>query len=172
MTMCSRCHKRVAVIFVTKMENNQRTSQGLCIKCAKEMGLPVNNMLGGALDKFGITQDQVENMENELTEMLETGANIPSEMDDNSDGGAPAMDIPQLFRDAGFMQPSPQESTPPKEGQTEKNENNQQKQAKKYKFLSTYSRNLTQAARDGKLDRIVGREKELERMTQILCRRQ
>ena len=60
MVMCSNCHKRVAVIFVTKLENGEKTSQGLCIKCAKDMGLPIENMMGDIYNKMGISPDQLE----------------------------------------------------------------------------------------------------------------
>ena len=57
--MCARCHKRIAVVFITKMENGNRTSEGLCMRCAKEMGLPVNNMLDGIAGQMGLTADQI-----------------------------------------------------------------------------------------------------------------
>ena len=68
--MCSKCHKRMAVLFITKIEGGEKVSEGLCIKCAKELGLPVDNMLGNVLDKFGLTPDQIENMEQYVNEML------------------------------------------------------------------------------------------------------
>ena len=92
--MCSNCHKRVAVIFVTKVENGEKSSQGLCVKCAKDLGLPVENMLGDIYNKMGITPDQIENMENELANALNDGG---------EDGGAPAVDFPSLFNDPSFM---------------------------------------------------------------------
>ena len=62
MVMCARCHKRIAVVFITKMENGQRTSEGLCMRCAKEAGLPVHNMLDGIANQMGITPDQLTSM--------------------------------------------------------------------------------------------------------------
>ncbi len=166
--MCSKCRKRVAVVFVTKLENGNKVSEGLCIKCAKELGVPVDNMLGDVMNKFGISPEQLESMEQDMENMMGEGM-IPTENDDLEDGGAPAIDIPQLFRDAGF--PVPQENgegkSAPKKPKEQKGE-----QKKKYKFLDTYCRNLTKRAADGKLDRIIGREKELARVIQILCRRQ
>ena len=96
MVMCSNCHKRVAVIFVTKYENEKKVSKGLCIKCAKEMGIPMENMLGDLSGQLGISADQLEDMENELNTMFQN-SQLPSEMDDNEDGGAPAIDLPKLF---------------------------------------------------------------------------
>ena len=66
MVMCSKCHKRVAVVFVTKMENGNKSNEGLCLKCAKELGLPMDNMLGDVMNQFGLSPDQLESMEDEL----------------------------------------------------------------------------------------------------------
>ena len=183
MVMCSNCHKRVAVIFVTKVENGEKTSQGLCVKCAKDLGLPIENMLGDIYNKMGITPEQMENMENELSEMVSDG-------DDGEDGGAPAIDFPKLFKDSGFMDnfKAMAEKMPPTQGDGsganivpvrknggengKKEQNKEKNQQKQYKYLTTYCKNLTESARRGKLDRIVGRDKETERVIQTLCRRQ
>ena len=195
MVMCARCHKRIAVVFITKMENGQRTSEGLCMRCAKEVGLPVNNMLDGLAGQMGITPDQVAAMEDSMNEMM----NAPSESDGVEDGGAPAIDMPSLFGEDG--QESPEgagapdalgnlgkslsalfgemkqgDNTPAPKREAPKGGRGQSKQnpkdGKQLKYLTTYCRNLTEAARRGKLDRIVGRERELSRVIQILCRRQ
>ena len=172
MVMCSNCHKRVAVIFVTKVENGEKSSQGLCIKCAKDLGLPIDSMMGDIYNKMGISPDQMENMEDGLAEMISS---------EGEDGGAPAIDLPKLFGEGGLAEmlgnngqngeggnivpvnPVKNKKDSPK---------NDKKQEKAYKFLTTYCKNLTQSARDGKLDRIVGRDKETERVIQTLCRRQ
>ncbi len=179
MVMCSNCHKRVAVIFVTKLENGEKTSQGLCIKCAKELGLPIENMMGDIYNKMGISPEQLEDMADEIGEMLPQA--------DTEDGGAPAIDLPKLFKDSGIadMLKATGENLPqkdeggnivpssemPRQGKKEPPKGNKQ-QGKSYKFLTTYCKNLTQSAREGKLDRIVGRDKETERVIQTLCRRQ
>ena len=78
MVMCSKCHKRVAVVFVTKLENGNKVSEGLCITCAKELGVPVDNMLGNVMNQLGITPDQLENMENEVNGFFEQmGGDLP-----------------------------------------------------------------------------------------------
>ena len=172
MVMCSNCHKRVAVIFVTKVENGEKTSQGLCIKCAKDLGLPIESMMGDIYNKMGISPDQLENMENDLAQMLPQG---------DEDGGAPAIDLPKLFGEGEFPNLGelfkkkdeggnivPVNS---KESKKDAPKGNKQ-QGKQYKFLTTYCKNLTQSARDGKLDRIVGRDRETDRVIQTLCRRQ
>lgn len=177
MVMCSQCHKRMAVIFVTKMENGEKSSKGLCLKCAKDMGVPVDNIVGNVMNQFGISADQLANAEEELNAMMET-TEVPSDCDDNEDGGAPAIDLPKLFRDVGLIPQKDGEdggnvvSSDPAPKQQEKGRKKGKKEEKKLKFLPMYSRNLTQYAREGKLDRIIGRNNELARVTQILCRRQ
>lgn len=178
MVMCSQCHKRMAVIFVTKVENGEKATKGLCLKCAKDMGVPVDNLVGNVMNQFGISPEQMESAEEDLKAMLEqTVEGCPSDCDDNEDGGAPAIDLPKLFRDAGLFASSKQtpaegDSANKNEKKDRKEEKKRIKEEKKLKFLTTYSRNLTQYARDGKLDRIIGRDKELSRVIQILCRRQ
>ena len=164
----------MAVIFVTKMENGEKATKGLCLKCARELGVPVDNIVGNVMNQFGISPDQLQNAEEELTAMMEQPITPPSDSDDTSDGGAPAIDLPKLFRDAGLMSKqegavTPHADAPSGEGKANKKK---EKDAKKLKFLPLYSRNLTQYARDGRLDRIIGRESELMRVIQILCRRQ
>ncbi len=157
----------MAVVFVTKLENGNKINEGLCIQCAKEMGVPVDNMLGNVMNQLGISPEQLESMENDINDYIGEMGNLPISEDDLEDGGAPAIDIPKLFRDAGLPVQ--------KNGENPKGKNegkNKQEKGKQYKFLNTYCRNLTKRAADGKLDRIIGREKELARVIQILCRRQ
>ncbi len=196
MVMCARCHKRIAVVFITKMENGQRTSEGLCMRCAKEVGLPVNNMLDGIAGQMGITPDQIASMEDSMNEMMAA----PSESDGVEDGGAPAIDMPSLFGEDGTEgesgggsslgqslaalfgemkkngenTPAPRDPRNGKRGGQGKQPHGPAngREGKQLKYLTTYCKSLTEAARAGKLDRIVGRERELARVTQILCRRQ
>ena len=170
MVMCSKCHKRVATVFVTKVENGERKTEGLCVRCAKELGLPTDQMMGNIMGKLGISPEQLENMEEEINGLVQN-INLPSNNDDNEEGGAPAIDFPKLFRESGLF------GNPPAEGgKKEDKEGNVVKEKKpkekKRKFLDTYCRNLTRRAAEGKMDRIVGRERELARVIQILCRRQ
>ncbi|MBO4308384.1 MAG: AAA family ATPase [Clostridia bacterium] len=168
MVMCSQCHKRVAVIFVTKMENGEKTTQGLCMKCAKEIGVPIDNIVGNVMNQLGISPEQLENAETELGALL--GQNeTPSDADDTEDGGAPAIDMPKLFREAGLAQPT---QPPANDRNGSEKGGKKKKDEKKLRFLTTYCRNLTQFAREGKLDNIIGRDRELSRVVQILCRRQ
>ena len=174
--MCSRCRKRIAVVFVTKVENNQKNSEGLCLHCAKELGLPIENMMGGALGKIGMSADQLADMEDEVNQMIANG-DMPIDEEGNPvEGGAPAIDFQKLMRESGLFSQSdsnvPAERPQKSEGSSDKKEKKAEKKEKKYKFLSTYCRNLTRVAAEGKLDRIVGRERELARVIQILSRRQ
>ncbi len=169
MVMCSKCHKRVAVVFVTKIENGNKINEGLCIKCAKDLGVPVDSMLGDVMNQFGISAEQLESMENELGDILNGGGLVPTENDDLEEGGAPAVDLPLLFGKNGEL---PVESNADAQSNKKKKKESKTEGGKKYKFLDTYCRNLTKRAADGKLDRIIGRERELSRVIQILCRRQ
>ena len=154
----------MAVVFVNKLENGNKLSEGLCIKCAREVGIPVDNMLGNMMNQMGISSEQLEGIEDEVNQFLSESQNFSS-LDDLEDGGAPAIDLPKLFKDGDL--PTPKEKSAGK-GKKEKDSS----EKKKYKFLDTYCRNLTRRAAAGKLDRIIGRERELERVIQILCRRQ
>ncbi len=151
------------MVFITKIENGNKVNDGLCMRCAKEMGLPVDNMLGNVMNQYGISSDDLESMEENLNMAL-----TPSDNDDMEDGGAPAIDIPKLFGDSDLPVNFGEQPT----GRSSRKENSKGDKPKKYKFLDTYCRNLTKRAADGKLDRIIGRDKELDRVIQILCRRQ
>ena len=178
--MCSRCHKRLAVVFVTKLENGQKVSEGICLKCAKELGLPVDNVMGNVLDKLGISADQLGDMEDDINKLIEEQGGLPSDNDDNMDAGAPAIDFPKLFRESGLFSGGadvnlPQEANIAKDGDKDKKKGDKKsdkKEEKKWKFLDTYCRNLTKRAAAGKLDCVIGRDRELARVIQILCRRQ
>ena len=99
MVMCSRCHKRVAVVFVNKIENGNKSAEGLCIKCARELGIPVDNMLGNMMNQLGISAEQLETMEDDVNSFLKENQNLPSLNDDLEEGGAPAIDPPTLYKE-------------------------------------------------------------------------
>ena len=155
MKLCSRCKKRVAVIYVTKTENGQTTSEGLCLRCAKELGIkPMSDIIR----KLGISEEEFDAMADEVAGM------IPFvEPDDESDneGRAPALDFNAIM--GGGL---------PVERQTEPERSAKGDGKPKRKYLSQFCMDLTGKAREKKLDAVVGREKELERVMQILCRRQ
>ncbi len=180
MVMCSKCQKRVAVVFVTRLDGGKKTSEGLCIKCARDLGVPVDNMLSGSdgvFEKFGLTPESIEGFEDQFAEMMqEMGeAEMTNDGDEGEDGGAPAIDIPKLFEDAGIPIDKDASSNIlpiPEKREKSKSEKKKKSGGKEYKFLTTYCKNLTRYASEGKLDRIVGRDSETERVIQILCRRQ
>ncbi len=160
--MCNRCHKRIAVVFMTRIENGESKQEGLCLVCARSMGIkPVNDML----EKMGITEEDIDRMSGDIENMLESilPENAGDEMED---GGAPAINLPSFFQGMG-LPIRPSEKTEKKEGSKASKEGKRQ-----YKFLDTYCRNLTRRAADGGLDAVVGRDRELARVIQILCRRQ
>ncbi len=170
MMMCSKCNKRVATVFVTKVENGQRKTEGLCIRCAKELGLPTDQMMGNVIGKLGISPEQMENLEEEINGLIQGG--LPSDSDDNEEGGAPAIDFPKLFRESGLFGNPKEEPNVEEMGEENPKKKEKAPKEKKHKFLDTYCRNLTRRAAEGKLDRIVGRDRELARVIQILSRRQ
>jgi ATP-dependent Clp protease ATP-binding subunit ClpB len=163
------------VVFVTKVENNQKKSEGLCLHCAKELGLPIENMMGGVLGKMGMSADQLADMEEEVNQMIASGEMPTDEEGNPIEGGAPAIDFQKLMKESGLFQSDDSNvpaERPNKSNNGENKEKKTEKKEKKYKFLSTYCRNLTRVAAEGKLDRIVGRDRELSRVIQILSRRQ
>ncbi len=161
--MCARCHKRVAVVFITRLENNQTVNEGLCLKCARELGIkPVNDILS----KMGISEDDFDKMSEDMENMLGNLPEATESDDEGEDGGAPAIDIPKLFQDFR-MQAFEKRGANSGEDKKEKGNKSQEK-----KFLKTYCQNLTEKAIEGKIDNIVGRTRELDRVIQILCRRQ
>ena len=166
MQMCSRCHQRIAVVFISRMEDGKTVNEGICLKCARELGIkPVNDML----EKMGISEEDFDRMSADIGSMM--NGNLPSELDkeNEEDGGAPAIDLPKLFQNAGF---APKPSGEGGKGNEEEGKGKKAPAAPKKKYLTTYCQNLTDRAKEGKLDRIVGRDRELARVIQILCRRQ
>ena len=178
-TLCSRCKKNLAVVFITKIDGGKTVNEGLCLKCAKEMGIkPVDDMI----ERMGLSEDDLENLNGEMTEAMNGLESLLSQGHDAEDGSeddeadsqtATFPFLNKLFGAAG----QGQDNTPavPEPEKTESRQRSGDKpnpKNKKHKFLDSYCQNLTQKARDGKLDRIIGREEETERVIQILNRRQ
>ena len=167
MELCARCHKRVAVVFVTRIEGDKTINEGICIKCAKELGIqPVNDML----TKMGIDDETLDRMDMDMANMMN---NLPDvlpeddEDDESDDSRAPAVGLHKLF---GNIMPNPPVNNP-----TEKNDTakiNKKEKAVKRKYLDTYCVDLTKRAAAGQIDNVIGREREFARLVQILCRRQ
>ena len=163
--LCSRCKKRLAVIYMTRYENGKPITEGLCLKCAKELGLkPVDDLM----QKMGLTDEDLDNVSNQMMEAF-------NELNDVDDGGGlfekgGAMPFPFMQNIMGGLQ-NPQEkkdgeAVPPADKKGRKEDRHG-----KFKFLDNFCENLTQKARDGEMDNIIGREKEIYRVIQILNRR-
>ncbi len=170
MVKCSRCKKRLAVIFVTKVEGGEKKTEGYCLHCAKELGLPINGVLGPNAEKLGLSPDQLIEMEDEMNNAM---GNLTTDDDGDSpavgdDGGAPSVDFMKLF---GDMDIGATDDAEPANTRSKKREKKDDAQ-KKHEFLDKYCKNLTELARQGRLDKIVGRKNELARVIQILSRRQ
>ena len=173
-TMCSRCHKHVAVVFITKLEGGQSKNEGLCLKCAKELGIkPFDDMI----QKMGITDEDLENLTSEMMSAF-GGAEgmeglMPQDREDGDEDDGRTATFPflnQLFgAGAAGGDAEPKKDAAPR---PDKNGGKGQERPVKRKFLENYCISLTQRAQEGKLDRLIGRERELERVIQILNRRQ
>ena len=167
MLMCARCHERVAVVYITRIENNQTINEGVCLKCAKELGIkPVNDMI----EKMGLSDEDMEKIDNEG--MLSMLAPTDDSEDDEDCGRAPAIDFRKLF--SNMLSDLPQKEGDPakQDGQQKAGAAPKQIKQKGRRSLDQYCLDLTKRAREGKLDNIIGRDRELGRMIQILCRRQ
>ncbi len=170
MELCSRCKKRVAVIFISKLDGDKSVNEGICIKCAKELGIkPVNDII----NNMGLTDADLDRMDMEMEGLM----NIDTDSDDEDEENTtqtPPIDFKKLF--GGFGIPMQMNQNPAKSSENKENAKGADKKSKKAekqrKFLNEYCTDLTAKAKDGTLDRIVGRERELARLMQILCRRQ
>lgn len=172
--LCSRCHKNPAVFFISKVEGEKTTSEGLCIKCAMELNIgPVKQIM----QQMGITEDEMEEVSAQMEQMMEgmdgedgfqPGGALPLSF---MQGLFPGMQNPKQEEDGDLIDPSEVSVVEePKKGQG-KTPKKQGSKNKKRKYLSLYCTDLTERARDGKLDRIIGRDREIYRTVQILCRR-
>ena len=170
--LCSRCKKNVAVVFITRMENGKNINEGLCLKCAKNLGLPqVNEMM----QRMGITDEDLDNISNEMMSAFGGAENLEGidapDGDDEEDGKTATFPfLGRLFGGQNGDAPAPADGAADGSGRAERGKKNDK--AAKHKFLDSYCINLSQRARDGKLDTVIGRDEEIERVVQILNRRQ
>ena len=159
MQLCSKCHKRVAVVFVSKFVDGKVDNEGYCLKCARELGI---SQVDAVMKQYGITEEDLEKMEPEIEDASELPDTVPDE-EGSDDGKAPPINFMKLFSGllpfAGGMK-------------TEKKPVVKGKPDDRRKFLGLYCTDLTAKAKNGGIDRIVGRDRELARVMQILCRRQ
>ena len=170
-TLCSRCKKNVAVVYISRMENGQTVNEGLCLKCARDLGLPqVDDMM----KRMGISDEELDTLNSEMLQALNGVENIedlPAGEDLGEEDEGKTATFPFLNRLFGGAAPgagAPEAEQPP---HTER-EKDSRKGDKKRKFLEGYCQNLTGKAREGKLDPVIGRAEEIERVVQILNRRQ
>ena len=167
-TLCSRCKKNVAVVFISRMEGDKAHNEGLCLKCAKELGLPqVDDMM----KRMGISDEDLDTLNSEMMQAfngVEELGDLPEGEDSEEDGKTATFPfLNRLF--SGNDAPRAAEEAPGEGGSRRKEE---RKDGKKRKFLESYCISLTQRAKDGKLDPVIGRAQEIERVVQILNRRQ
>lgn len=173
--ICSRCKKRMAVVFVSKMEDGEAVNEGLCLKCAKELGIPQVNSL---MEQMGISEDEIDAMSEQLMDMTDG--------EDFEPGGADTMPnfMQNMLGSLGNVMNSlaknskkdddtnmPSISKDGERGNHQKSRDTKKKSNQKRKFLTSYCTNLTARARQGELDNIIGRDSEIYRLIQILSRR-
>ena len=166
--MCTKCKKNIAVVFITKVENGVTMNEGYCLKCARGLGIP---QIDQAVRQMGFSDDDLDNLSDEMSSMF--GQNEEGEDSDEVDSRTATFPLlNQLFGSAN--PPAPNHPVPHKEKEPkEPGEEKEAKQkTKKHKFLDSYCMDLTGRARAGKLDKVIGRDVETERVIQILNRRQ
>ena len=179
-TLCSRCHKNVAVVFVTKIENGETKNEGLCLKCARELGIkPVDDMI----QKMGLSDEDLDGLSSEMmsafggAEGVESLFNNNPDSNENDEDEGQTATFPFLNRLFGGQNnnPPPSNNANGESGASsheDRSGNGKGERHSKRKFLENYCISLTQKAADGKLDNIVGRDEEIQRTIQILNRRQ
>ena len=166
-TLCSRCKKNVAVVFISRMDGGQMKNEGLCLKCARELGLPqVDEMM----KRMGISDEDLDTLNSEMLQAMngvENVEDLPGGDDDGEmDEEGKTATFPFLNRlfSGGDAPAKNEESRDRREKESPK--------APRRKYLENYCISLTQKAKEGKLDPVIGREEEIERVVQILNRRQ
>ena len=166
--MCTKCKKNIAVVFVTKMENGVTMNEGYCLKCARSLGIP---QIDAAVRQMGISEEDLDLLSDEMSSVF--GQRDDSESDDDEAESRTATFplLNQLFG-SGTNMPSQPGRPGPKKEQPEEEKEKGKKKSKKHKFLDSYCMDLTGRARAGKLDKVIGRDVETERVIQILNRRQ
>ena len=164
--MCAKCKKNIAVVFITKMENGATLNEGYCLRCARGLGIP---QIDQAVRQMGISEEDLDLLSDEMSNMFGQRDNSDDSDDDEIDSQTATFPLlNQLF--GGNNMPA-QPPRPPKQEEPAE-ESKGKKKNKKHKFLDSYCMDLTGRARDGKLDKVIGRDVETERVIQILNRRQ
>ena len=160
--MCSKCKKNIAVVFITKVENGVTMNEGYCLKCARSLGIP---QIDQAVKQMGISEEDLDMLSDEMSSMFGQKDDSDSSDDDEIDSQTATFPLlNQLFGNTPAPQPRP--------SRKEEGEPKEKKKSKRHKFLDSYCMDLTGRAREGKLDKVIGRDVETERVVQILNRRQ
>ena len=161
--MCTKCKKNIAVVFITKVENGITMNEGYCLKCARSLGIP---QIDAAVKQMGFSDEDLDSLTDEMSNMFGQLDDTGADEDDMDSQTATFPLLNQLFG-------SNTGNHPAKKEEPEKDQDNPKKQkSKKHKFLDSYCLNLTGRAREGKLDKVIGRDVETERVIQILNRLQ
>jgi len=164
--LCTKCKKNIAVLFITKIENGVTMNEGYCLKCARSLGIP---QIDAAVKQMGFSEEDLETLNDEMSNMFGQLDSTEHDEDDMDSQTATFPMLNQLFGSASKPEksdlPAKQEE-PPKENEPAKGKH------KKHKFIDSYCMDLTGRAREGKLDKVIGRDVETERVIQILNRRQ
>ena len=168
--LCTKCKKNIAVVFITKVENGVALNEGYCLKCARSLGIP---QIDAAVKQMGFSEEDLDNLSDEMSNMFGQMEGSEGSDDDEQDSRTATFPmLNQLFGSMGGGKenlPAQQEAPKKKE---EKGEEAPKSKNKKHKFLDSYCMDLTGRAREGKLEKVIGRDVETERVIQILNRRQ
>jgi len=165
--MCTKCKKNIAVVFITKIENGVTLNEGYCLRCARGLGIP---QIDQAVRQMGISEEDLDLLSDEMSNMF--GQRDGSEDADDDEIDSQTATFPLLNQLFGGNMPMPMPQPPQKKKEEPKEEGKGKKKNKKHKFLDSYCMDLTGRARAGKLDKVIGRDVETERVIQILNRRQ
>ena len=163
--MCTKCKKNIAVVFITKLENGVTMNEGYCLKCARSLGIP---QIDTAVQQMGFSEEDLDNLTDEMSSMF--GQMDSGEQDDEVESQTATFPLLNQLFGAGNL-PAKKEDPARDDGDKEPT-GKSKKKVNKHKFLDTYCLNLTGRAREGKLDKVIGRDVETERVVQILNRRQ
>ena len=168
--LCIKCKKNIAVLFITKIENGVSLNEGYCLRCARSLGIP---QIDEAVRQMGISEDDLDMISDEMGNIF--GQMDPSDKHDDDEVDSQTATFPllnQLFGGMSGNNPNAPAPRPPKKEEGQEEGEKGKKKSKKHKFLDSYCMDLTGRARAGKLDKVIGRDVETERVIQILNRRQ
>jgi len=168
--LCIKCKKNIAVLFITKIENGVSMNEGYCLRCARSLGIP---QIDDAVRQMGISEDDLDMLSDEMGNIFGQMDNSDKHDDDEVDSQTATFPLlNQLFGGMSGSNFNPPAPRPPKKEESQEEGEKGKKKSKKHKFLDAYCMDLTGRARAGKLDKVIGRDVETERVIQILNRRQ